>query len=234
MWTIVLLVAFIAGIAGLISIVIPLRIVGIKSRLQGLGVLCASFVAFVIASVQIPPDKNSTINDAAPSSTAAQQVAVVPTMVGPADQDRFIKIVEEARGNYQAADTDFRKGATRPARGKALCQFKSNRDVSDWIGKVTTLTTNGDGKGVVEISISDHITIKTWNNSLSDISDATLIEPGSSVFNQLGELHRGDKVKFSGGLSRSDTDCFREGSMTLQGSMTDPEFIMRFRSIQKL
>lgn len=106
--------------------------------------------------------------------------------------------------------------------------------IADWIGKVTTLTTNGDGKGVIEVSISDHVTIKTWNNSLSDIADETLIEPGSSVFSQLGELHNGDKVKFSGGLISAPTDCFKEGSVTLHGSMSDPEFILRFSRIEKL
>ena len=73
---------------------------------------------------------------------------------------------------------------------------------------MTTLTTNGDGKSVIEVSISDHVTTKTWNNSLSDVGDNRLIEPGSSVFTQRGELRRGDKVKFSGGLSSSETDCF--------------------------
>ena len=146
----------------------------------------------------------------------------------------FTNIVESARSDHRAADTDFKKGATRPARAKALCQSKGGRDINDWIGRITTLTTNGDGKGVVEVRISDHLTLKTWNNSLSDIADKTLIEPGSRVFRQLDQLHRGDKVKFTGSFSSSQTDCFTESSVTLSGSMNDPEFIMRFRSIEKL
>jgi hypothetical protein len=234
MWTFVALAAVVTGLAGLISIIVPLRFVGIKSRLRGLGVLGASFVALIIAAVQLAPENNRAGAGSTAPTSPAQSVAAAPAEVRPYDQDNFIKITERARDDYRAADTEFKKGATRPARAKTLCQSKGNKDVNNWIGKVTTLTTNGDGKGVIEVRISDHVTLKTWNNSLSDIADNTLVEPGSNVFSQLGELRQGDKVKFSGRFSSSRTDCFQESSMTLHGSMSDPGFILRFRSVEKL
>lgn len=234
MWTFVALVALVTGLAGLFSIIIPLRFVGIKSRLRGLGILSASFVALIIASVQLAPEKSATAASPAASNAPAQMIATASGEVHPHDQDRFVKAVEGSRDEYRAADTDFKKGATRPARARNLCRSEIKKNISDWIGKVTTLTTNSDGKGVIGVSISDHVTLTTWNNSLSDIGDKTLVEPGTSVFSQLGELQNGDKVKFSGGLVSSTTDCFKEGSMTLHGSMSDPEFILRFSRIEKL
>lgn len=234
MWAFIALAALVTGLAGLISIVIPLRFVGIKSRLRGLGILGVSFVALIVASVQLAPEKSATAATPTASDTPAQMIATAPDEVRPGDQDRFVKAVEDSRDEYRAANTDFKKGATRPARAKTLCRSKIKKNISDWIGKVTTLTTNSDGKGVIGVGISDHVTMKTWNNSLSDIADKTLVEPGTSVFSQLGELQNGDKVKFSGGLVSSTTDCFKESSMTLHGSMSDPEFILRFSRVEKL
>jgi len=82
--------------------------------------------------------------------------------------------------------------------------------------------------------MTQYIHVATWNNSLSDIRDHTLIDPTSSMFKELAALKAGDLVKFSGQFSSSNTDCVGEQSVTLQGSMTKPEFTMRFTSIRKL
>jgi hypothetical protein len=76
--------------------------------------------------------------------------------------------------------------------------------------------------------------VKTWNNSLSDIADRTLIEPNSPVFNAMGVLRNGDWVRFSGRLIPDSTDCVREPSLTIRGTMTSPEFIFRFDDIRRI
>jgi hypothetical protein len=50
----------------------------------------------------------------------------------------------------------------------------------------------------------------------------------SPVFQALVAMKEGDAVRFSGTFIRDEADCVREGSMSLSGSMTEPEFIMRF------
>jgi hypothetical protein len=76
--------------------------------------------------------------------------------------------------------------------------------------------------------------VKTWNNSLSDIGADTLVEPGSRLFGSLGKLNIADRVKFSGEFLASKVDCVKEASMSLQGSMSKPEYLMRFSTVEKI
>ena len=116
----------------------------------------------------------------------------------------------------------------------ALCKMLSSHRVQDWVGTIYELSSNSEGKGVLSVQISDNVYIKTWNNKLSDIGHDTLIDPNSSLFKTLSGLSEGNKIKFSGSFLPSDTDCIREGSLTLSGSMTEPEFIMQFERVQSL
>jgi hypothetical protein len=152
----------------------------------------------------------------------------------PADEAEFIKILALARGNYENAKTDFAKGATRPQRAKAICAASKSTQAKSWKGKVVRLTTNGDGKGVFAVEIAPSVTLKTFSVQLADIGSNTLIEPNSKLFGALGELSIGDQVKFSGSFIASATDCFQETSLTMNGSLTSPEFVMRFVDVQKI
>ena len=97
------------------------------------------------------------------------------------------------------------------------------------------MQTNSEGKAFIEIKLegAESIVIKTWNNSLSDLMDNTLIENGSGLYNTIADLSEGTEVVFSGTFIADDRDFIREGSMTERGSMTDPEFILKFSSIRK-
>jgi hypothetical protein len=46
------------------------------------------------------------------------------------------------------------------------------------------------------------------------------------------QMRRGDQVRFSGDFIRNDTDCVKETSLTLAGSMTDPDFLFRFGDVE--
>jgi hypothetical protein len=72
----------------------------------------------------------------------------------------------------------------------------------------------------------------TWNNSLSDIGDKTLIEPGTPLHNAAVQLNRNDTDIFSGAFIKGDKDCFRESSIIQRGSMIDPDWIFRFSSVR--
>ncbi len=106
--------------------------------------------------------------------------------------------------------------------------------VKNWIGQLTELTTNDEGKGIVTITIARDIKIMTWNNSVSDIGNGTLVEPQNPLFRSLGSLQTSDKVKFSGTFFQKTMDCVRESSFTMRGSMLEPEFIMRFTDVRKV
>jgi hypothetical protein len=151
----------------------------------------------------------------------------------PADEAEFIKILTLARAAYESAKTEFTKGSIRPQRAKAICAMLRSTQANNWIGKLVRLTTNGDGKGVLIIEIAPNVTIKTFSTQLSDIGSKTLVEPDTKLYSALGELSEGDPVKFSGAFFTKSADCFEEASLTMNGAMTSPEFIMRFGNVQK-
>ena len=101
-------------------------------------------------------------------------------------------------------------------------------DVTQWVGTVSKLSSNGDGKGVMSIKVGKDIYVETWNNEVSDIGDQTLIEPGSALYRKAITLSVGQRVAFSGTFMSSDVDCVREKSLTLDGSMTEPAYTFRF------
>jgi TPR repeat protein len=95
----------------------------------------------------------------------------------------LIAAVERARAAYATGANDMAKGAARPARAKEICAIlKDNLHVINWPGKVEKLSSNSDGFGVLSIQIDKDMSIKTWNDALSDIQDQTLIDPSSAIF----------------------------------------------------
>jgi hypothetical protein len=73
--------------------------------------------------------------------------------------------------------------------------------------------------------------LTTWNNDLSDISDNTLIQPGTELFRSASSLKKGQRVSFSGSFVPAREGCISESSITLRGKLDDPDFIFRFSSV---
>jgi hypothetical protein len=145
----------------------------------------------------------------------------------PAEQE-FITAVRQGQAAYRAAPNEMAKGGTRARRRAAICQSLPSLAVSGWIGQIQKLSSNSDGQGVLYISLAPDIRVETWNNDFSDVSYHTLIEPSSALFAAVSQMKEGDQVIFSGTFFPSDVDCVEEHSLTLDGSMTDPEFVFRF------
>ena len=183
------------------------------------------------APMPAPPQRMDGLSppSADPSVVGVQQGDQLPK-----DEAAFIAAAQNGQQSYNATSSDFAQGASRPARKQAICRALPSPVVSGWVGKLETLTTNGDGKGVISIEISPDVHLKTWNNDLSDIGDRTLIDPGSTVYRAMSSLRPGQMVRFSGRLVASETDCYQESSITLRGSMTAPEFLIRFDQIEGL
>ncbi len=171
------------------------------------------------------------------SASTPQTVTAAPTArvsaTAPQQQIEFAKAVESARELYDKGAHEMLKGRSRPNPTLALCTIIRGPRVNGWVGKIYELTTNGDGWGVISLAIGPKIYVKTWNNAVSDLADNTLIDPHSNLFSTAAALKPGDEVVFSGRFFQSETDCVKESSMTLRGSIKEPEFIMRFFSLAK-
>ncbi len=160
----------------------------------------------------------------------AASVVALPTM--PENEKFFIATVEKARAAYAAGANEMAQGAARPGRAKEICGVLKDTRVNKWIGEVETLSSNSDGLGVLSIQIAEGISIMTWNNTLSDADYRTLISPGSELFKQAVKLAKGQRVTFSGQFFSDSTDCIKESSLTLGGSLTHPEFIFQFSDLE--
>ena len=145
------------------------------------------------------------------------------------EQSRFVEVVRQAQQESRRADNAMQKGGVKLRREHELCALLPGREVSNWVGRVTKIDADSDGKGVLALEIAPDVQVQTWNNALSDVMDKTLIPPGSDAFLAASALKKGQTIAFSGRfLPGSEGDCLREASMTLNGKLASPEFIFQF------
>lgn len=149
-------------------------------------------------------------------------------VAAPQDEVRFVQAATAAMTEYQGAPNELRKTSVKVARDRELRKILTTGKFKDWYGYLAEIHTTSDGAAYVVIRLpADNVTVKTWNNELSDYQHHTLIPNGSPLYEALASMSPGDTVKFSGRM-------FREGSLTEEGGMMSPEFITRFSSIEKV
>lgn len=151
----------------------------------------------------------------------------------PADQQKFIEIVSDAAEKFRHAKNELQETVLRDDRSIELYRAFNSSHVRNWQGTIAKLETTSDGDAILTVMIADGVFLKTWGNSLSDYQDETLIPRNSEAFATLLNLHRGDKLVFSGAFITDDRGYFKEASVTIRGSVTEPEFIFRFDEIRK-
>lgn len=201
------------------------------SIIHWVGIVLASL--FVIGLLNTPeqPKESSTsfpVVTATAPSPKETKVAVL------SDQSQFIEMVEKFSKGFRNAKNELQQSALRDQRKTELSHLVRNRTVSSWVGTISKLDTNSEGKAVLYVQISPDIEIKTWNNALSDINSNTLIAKDSELYSSLFNLSRRQRVEFSGSFFDSETDYIQETSMTIQGSMRSPEFLFKFTSVKSI
>lgn len=155
----------------------------------------------------------------------------------PAAQQGFCEAIKTADAAYRSAQGDganeLKLSKLRTARKAAVTAAVKGGSFKDWVGAIDGLQTTGDGKAILSIKLKCDADVKlsTWNNTLSDMMDNTLIEQTSKLYDAIAELGEGTKVKVSGKFVGGDVDGYRESSMTEMGSMTDPDYKVRFSGI---
>lgn len=217
-----------------------------KAALWGLGMAVGGFAgALVTVDATDPPTREAAQRAAvsaqsiqgqaqppAPAAPARAAPTPAPTLPVPGDQQALMDAVSTFRANYNAAANDMARGAQRPARAEAICRAVPSLVVRNWVGTVSELTSNNEGRGVLAIALDRYTTVSTWNNSLSDAMHSTLIAPNSDVFRSAVALSRGQTVTFSGQFFRDQADCLSEASLTMRGGMTSPRFVFRFSEVR--
>lgn len=133
---------------------------------------------------------------------------------------------------YNSGPNNMVKGGLRPERGRDICSLMTRPYIRNWHGTVHSLSSNNDGNGVLEVDLGGDVFVRTMNNDFSDSEYHTLIPHGAPLFADAATLHIGQSIEFSGVLFRDPVDCFKEISLTVDGAMQKPEFLIRFSAVK--
>ena len=216
---------------------------GAKKKLSALQWVGISFAVLIVIGMFNNPDEQAVILDeseaiaienqsASDVTTPQTQPVKIPTL--PSEQVLFTNTVDKYVELFDAAKNELQESRLRELRRIDLSALKSTAVVLNWQGKIKQLETNTDGHAILSVRISPNIHIKTWNNSFSDIGSDTLILKNSSLYNSLFDLSVGETIEFSGRFFFNDIDHFKETSLTIRGSMREPEFLFRFDEVNPI
>jgi hypothetical protein len=165
------------------------------------------------------------------AETPAPAPAADPFAGYPADEVAFIQAVEQSTSEIEAAATDLQRSQAVRNRDPTLCGILGDANADGWVGEVKGIGANQEGKGYIDVVISDTVVVQTWNNAFSDGLDNTLVPTDASFFNSMVALVPGEKVTFSATFL-SDTDsCLKGANLTETFYGLNPNFIVRFSNI---
>jgi len=194
-----------------------------------IGVVSLAVIAAIFGKSD--DDSSSSKSSTAKSSTAKSSITIPP------NQQKFIDVVESFEQPYRdAGDNQLKQSRERKNRKKKIKETLKKLSFNNWIAKVDNIATTGDGDGYISLDLyKSDFQISTSNNALSDYccDGGTLIKDGTKVYDQMIELKDGDLVSVSGSFFQADDDYIHEQSVTIDGSMTDPEFTIKISSISK-
>lgn len=201
----------------------------------GLGVFFGlSFLNVLISDPKETSSENS--KETARSIDSKARIAAESEEIRsltPDQQRDFISIVNVFKSHFETANNEIQQSISRDQRAKELGELLTLTTISKWFGTIKSIETTSEGKAVLMINIGDNVYVGTWNNALSDYLDGTLIEKSDPVYLALADMKVGDKVSFSGSFIRSNEDGVKERSLTIRGSMQDPEFLFKFNHVTK-
>ena len=192
------------------------------------------FLALILIGIINSPDsQEQAVKDLSSSSVVGNQKTSI-NAIKPQDQLRFIDAVSKYIHEFKNAKNELQQSALRDQRKRAIANALYGYSAISWVGIINDLETNTEGRAILSVRISPDIEINTWNNTLSDINSNTLIEKGTILYSSLLDLTVGQRIEFSGSFFPSEEDYIEETSLTIDGSMKNPEFLFKFESVKSL
>jgi len=216
-----------------------------------------AFIAFVIIGNVLPPSEVAETTTPAtttpattttlpattttlPATTTTTLPATTTTTLEkspyglpyPQEQAEFIRLIETARSDIEAATTDLQESKLLRDRDIALCKVLGDYKAEMWVGRTVSIGANGEGKAHVGIEIAPNIKVETWSNAFSDIGDNTLIPDGSAVFKELLKMSEDTNVVFSANFVKGSKFCLRQANLFEFRYATDPGFIAQITYIK--
>lgn len=191
-------------------------------------------LVFIIIWIVNNTDNKTSSNEVSSNTAISSKSAQSMEYQMPEDQRKFVQIITNYAEGFRGAKNELQQSNMRDQRKMAISSSLGSYSINFWIGTIHKLETNSEGKAILSVHISPEIKIKTWNNAFSDLASNTLIEKGSPVYNSLFHLSNGQRVRFSGTFIPSGVDFIEETSMTIDGSMINPEFLFKFKTVTSI
>ena len=143
-------------------------------------------------------------------------------------------LVCSSKWDYLEQQNDIQRARIVAERDRGIRDVLQNKySFTNWEGVIRDIDVVGESGIALTVSLKCKIRIKTWNNTLSDMGDGTLIDIQSPIGDFLANAYPGDKVKVSGTFISGTNSHIYESSITERGRMTEPEYIVHFRKITK-
>lgn len=171
----------------------------------------------------VPADSASPTDPEAPNNDSTSV---------PSDQEQFVAIFLDYLNQFKAAETELQGANILNQRDDALCRVLTRGQVDGWVGKLATVSANSEGKAVLSVEIAKDLRLETWNNALSDMFDDTLVEPGTSLYDNVLPLKRGDTVVFSGEFIAGSNYCLKDKRFSDSARASKPDFVFRFTEMR--
>lgn len=208
-----------------------------RKRFTALKWIGGGLLALVIVAGATSEKKRQPV--ASDNEQSVEKVADVPASTIatrselPESQFMFLSAVQKFEGRFRIAKNELQESALRAERRATLTKIVgSNLRIEGWTGTLTKLETDSQDKAYIAVRLAPNVGLLTWNSSLVDIHD-TMIPAGTALYSSLMNMAEGDAVKVSGSFVSGDQDGLFETSLTINGAMTDPEFLFRFSRIEK-
>ena len=182
--------------------------------------------------VVLPAEKPTKVTE--PASAAELGKTQEKSKVGmPESQNEFMAIMKEFINAYQAAPTDLKKSILQRQRARKIETFfersgNSKLEFVDWVVTLTRVTDAGSRGAAVRVRFPG-VSI----DLLTTLRDQILVPPDSNAYQTVADLGVGKRVRVSGEFRLKARDYIHEDSTTEEGSMTEPEFVVRFSKIEK-
>ncbi|HHQ6593962.1 TPA: hypothetical protein ACSTLU_000166 [Serratia fonticola] len=144
-------------------------------------------------------------------------------------QQNFVSSVKKSQIEAANAKNDMQRSTIKSNRDSGICESLNNIKVSNWNGKVDSIYAGRDGVGILYVEIAPKILLVS--RDMLGKAKAS-IPKNTKLYDAVSNMSPGDAVTFSGEFIPDGGVCADEASITLEGGLSEPNFIFRFTDVK--
>ena len=152
----------------------------------------------------------------------------------PDAQIQFERVLCEFRDKFYGAANEASKRILVMQRDQALAKVLTDNKAENWVGFLNALDASSSLKLYVSVQIGCRGLLKTWNNEFSDSLSGTMLVKTDPGYDEVLASQINDELVFSGMFLSADGKKIAEQSITIDGSLSAPEFTFRFSDIKPI